>query len=144
MGQTLDTTYSPTITTAYQSVSISTDWSYGKPSTAVFGDRALAQEIARSYHIQDFDQVNRYLDKHSLRLFLKNALESVRIIFKTEPLSLDIYTDPETSTQTLILGIHTSAGSDQALELLNQLDRDWWLDTPFRFRDLIMLTLEFE
>jgi hypothetical protein len=75
---------------------------------------------------------------------LREAYTHIRKYFPSSKLFLEVVSDPEAiNEQQLVVFIAANQDLDGASEALNQLDKDWWLDTLESTQDKLCITLEF-
>lgn len=90
-----------------------------------------AEELNRYFSIEQSDDLDSYLQSHkpAIGALIKTA-RYIEILFKAKlsRMILAINNDDEENYQGVVVTIHTSASSEDALHLLYQFDEGWWLD----------------
>ncbi len=94
----------------------------------------------------DNHAVTSYLGKNPhLSSLLRDARGEIDKVFGAgTPLTLDVMHDPEDGSDQLYLLIGTKFDADKAGELLDRLDREWWLGAVRRARGKLAIALAFE
>ncbi len=82
------------------------------------------------YAVRDRETVERFLARHRFLVpVLGEARHSIAAIFGPEtPVRLELVTDPEEGDSALFARIETTLPVPAALDRLNRLSDDWWLD----------------
>jgi hypothetical protein len=76
---------------------------------------------------------------------LVEAYDNIEAFFPSAELILEVVTDPEAKRdKELVVFIHTSLTPDEALDKLERLDRNWWLDASLDAGGKLCIHLEFE
>jgi hypothetical protein len=104
-------------------------------------------KIGFFYRVENVIDVHRFLQKHSNLIdVLLEAHPQIRKYFPTEKLRLKLYVDPESPQwEKLVLSICASAESvDQALNQLDELDENWWIDASLGVAVNLCIHLDFE
>ncbi|MEA5579024.1 hypothetical protein [Anabaena sp. UHCC 0451] len=104
-------------------------------------------KISKFYTIKNILDVNRFLQDHSNLIdVLVEAHPQIRKYFPTEKLRLKLYVDPESPEwDKLVLYICASPESvDQALNQLDELDENWWIDASLGVAVNLCIHLDFE
>lgn len=91
------------------------------------------------YIVRDRRTVERFLDRYD---FLVPLLDEARVniarVFGPEtPAGLELVTDPEEGDSALFVRVETSLPPRSALDRLNVLFDDWWLDAMPAARGLV-------
>ncbi|MBW2307498.1 MAG: hypothetical protein JRG73_11240 [Deltaproteobacteria bacterium] len=84
--------------------------------------------LAHDHLVESLQKTHR----HIVRIFAENLVET----------TLEHVVDPEEDFESLFVVIKTNLAPEEALEHLNRLDEEWWLDLPFDFRKIVGLSEE--
>jgi hypothetical protein len=118
-----------------------------KPLLEETGWTHKLSKISFFYRVENVIDVHRFLQKHSNLIdVLLEAHRQIRKYFPTEKLRLKLYVDPESPQwEKLVLSICASAESvDQALNQLDELDENWWIDASLGVAVNLCIHLDFE
>jgi hypothetical protein len=104
------------------------------------------ETLKRIYTFQSGPEVVKFLNAEAnLVPLLKEAYDEIRKYFPSAVLILDILIDPEaTDEKELAILIRTSLHPDEALDRLDLLDEEWWLDASLDTGEKLSIHLEFE
>lgn len=82
------------------------------------------------YTVRDRDMVERFLARHRFLVpVLQEARPAIAAAFGPEtPVILELSTDPEEGDSALFARIETTLPVPTALDRLNRLYDDWWMD----------------
>jgi hypothetical protein len=107
--------------------------------------RPAIDHITTGYALRNIDRVMSFIQDHSfLRTLLPEARHYINNYFPDSPLALEVITDPEGDTSVqLVISILTSLSPDVALERLDALDQEWWLNALPRARNKLSIRVEF-
>jgi len=91
-------------------------------------------------------RVQSFLDHHpSLHSVLNQARWQIYRYFGSVPVSLDIQTyHDESSNEELVVYIHTSLTVDEAMDRLDSLLEEWWIDSPYQIKGELGFDLRFK
>jgi hypothetical protein len=102
--------------------------------------------LAKAYQFKDYAVVRAFLNSNAfLILLLREAHNKIKshFGFDTE-IGLEVFTDPESDDgQKLFALIFTALPVDEALERLERLDQEWWLDAITRAKERLNLDVEY-
>lgn len=123
-----------------------------RPSTSTV--RVAAAQVEALDRLFTFTcrlSVQRFVVEHPFLVpLLVEAYEQIRSYFPSALLYLDVVSDPETGgdapgsdTEQLVLSIMTDLGVDEAMDMLDCFDHDWWLGALPRSHGDLVVTLEF-
>lgn len=103
------------------------------------------QEVKRVYALRDERAVREFLDAHPhLIPFLIEAYSRIRRYFGTDATAtLEVIQDPEADGETLFAYIRTPLPVDAAMDRLDRLDDEWFLDRLDQVGELFNFNLEF-
>lgn len=103
---------------------------------------SLAQNYAFRRPSEVYDFLN---DNVSLLPLLQEANREIRDYFPEENLILEVVADPEVDNiKELVVFIQTTINPDEALNKLEMLDENWWLDASLETFGKICIHLEFQ
>jgi len=120
-------------------------WQQAGAST-VYIPRIEIRLLERLYIFREPKEVSRFLeDNPFLILLLLETYGQIERYFGPYPqVFLEIVTDPEASdNHELFALIYTSLTPDDALDRLDRLDRDWWLDASRTSQGKLCIDVEF-
>ncbi|MCI0614559.1 hypothetical protein L0244_16350 [bacterium] len=104
------------------------------------------EQLAKDYQFKDYAEVSAFLNSNAfLILILREAHHKIKnhFGFDTE-IALEVFTDPEGDDgQKLFALIFTALPVNEALERLEQLDQEWWLDTTTRAKGRLNIDVEY-
>lgn len=118
-----------------------------KPLLEETGWTHKLSKISFFYRVENVIDVHRFLQKHSNLIdVLLEAHPQIRKYFPSEKLRLKLYVDPESPQwEKLVLSICASPESvDQALNQLDELDENWWIDASLGVAVNLCIHLDFE
>ncbi len=120
---------------------------YGKNTFAsgAFLTSGFISELNRLYEFRD-DRVVRYLEKHPpLASVLKEAHERIRKYFGQDArVVLDAIKDSEMDdNERLFAFVQTNLSADDALDRLDELYEQWWLDRLSMVQPKMSIDVEF-
>jgi len=97
------------------------------------------------YMIRDNESVNKFLNQHpELPKYLTDARVALDSIFGQETeYILDIFCDPESNHTNLSVNIRPKSSIDEALDHLDQFDRQWYLKHIKQIGHILSFNLEF-
>ncbi len=96
--------------------------------------------LRNAKEVSDFLSDNKYL----LPLLIE-AHDRIRDYFPTEILFLEVATDPdEVGEKELVIYICTSQKPKEAVEKLDRLDENWWLDASTISESKLLIQVEYE
>jgi hypothetical protein len=96
------------------------------------------------YAVRDRETVERFIARHRFLVpVLDEARHAIAAVFGPEtPVRLELSTDPEEGDTTLFARIETPLPIHAALDRLNRLSDDWWLDAMPAARGLLHVDVE--
>ena len=103
-------------------------------------------DLGERYVFRDWERVQAYLAAHPhLVTILREADPEITKRFgEGTKVSLDVEDDPEITEEPMLFGfIRTSRSAKDALDLLHQLDREWWISRYMEANDQLLFSLEF-
>ncbi|MBW2622952.1 MAG: hypothetical protein JRD68_08600 [Deltaproteobacteria bacterium] len=111
-----------------------------------FNDRMVDFFIATYFKYKNQEQVKLFLTKNrNIAFFLVEAHREITKIFVTDTLSLEVLNDPEIEGQKeMTLDIITNKSPRMALDLLDQLDNNWWLNALDKVGKNFIINLDYE
>jgi hypothetical protein len=72
-------------------------------------------------------------------------MKPIRDYFPTETLFLEVMTDPdEVGEKELVIYICTGLKPEEAIEKLDRLDENWWLDASTISESKLLIQVEYE
>jgi hypothetical protein len=82
------------------------------------------------YALKNAGEIRCTIEKHNyLTSLLDDAYEDIRKEFPCEKISLEIYSDPAYPTEKeVLISILTSMSPDEAINRLDRVDDDWWIN----------------
>jgi GTPase SAR1 family protein len=106
----------------------------------------VAQSLEQMYDFRKSIEISRFLEANPFLMpLLEEAYAHIRKYFPSSQLILEVVADPEAlDEEQLVIFIVVKHDPDEASEVLNQLDEDWWLDAMERTQDKLCITLEFQ
>ncbi len=86
------------------------------------------------------------LKNHFLLDIIEEAVKKIKHLFRDEKLKLALERDPEISSDSgvLSLRISTKKSPKEALELLDKLNEEWWLQVKPRTKQKLIIEEEYE
>ncbi|MBZ8182646.1 hypothetical protein [Oscillatoria salina] len=102
------------------------------------------ENLQRLYKFRKPTEVLTFLDRNSFLVsLLLEAYNYIRSRFPNAELFLEYVPDPEIDDPQLVVYIATSiVNRQQAIDNLEQIDEDWWLNVSDRTQGKIYLTLD--
>lgn len=112
----------------------------------VMSKLSQSSDLSKIYTFRKPSEVSEFLrDNHFLISLLVEAYDNIEAFFPSAELILEVVTDPEAKRdKELVVFIHTSLTPDEALDKLERLDRNWWLDASLDAGGKLCIHLEFE
>lgn len=103
------------------------------------------QWLERLYVFRNRAEVIWFLEKYPFLVsLLLEAYDKIGKYFPHSPLFLEVFTDSEAVNESqLVIFIATNLTPDKAVERLDQLDEDWWLDALEQSQGKLCINLEF-
>jgi len=129
------------ITSEYQSVAAS---SGGVSLTGLPQQEILLGQLDELYQFRNHDEVKDYLRRHDYVVnVLVEAPERIKSRFgRDTQVALEVITDPEDGDIKLFAFVLTPPPVEQALDLRDQLDEEWWLEASERAQGQLILDVE--
>ncbi len=129
------------ITSEYQSAPAS---SGGVSLTGLPQQEILLGQLEELYQLRNHDEVKDYLRRRDYVVdVLLEAPERIKSRFgRDTQIALEAITDPEDGDRKLFAFVLTSLPVEQALDLRDQLDEEWWLEASERVRGQLILDVE--
>ncbi|MEC4892632.1 MAG: hypothetical protein SAL07_16715 [Oscillatoria sp. PMC 1051.18] len=102
------------------------------------------ENLQRLYKFRKPTEVLTFLDRHPFLVpLLLEGYNHIRSRFPNAELFLEYVPDPEIDDPQLVVYIATSlVNRQQAIDNLEQIDQDWWLNVSDRTEGKIYLTLD--
>jgi len=102
--------------------------------------------LSQNYTFRRSSEVLEFLsDNVSLMPLIEEAYRKIREYFPEEKLILEVVADPEVDNEKeLMIFIHTTLNPDEALERLDMLDENWWLDASLEAGEKLCVHMEFQ
>ena len=102
--------------------------------------------LNRIYTVRKPPEVSDFLsDNVYLVPLLVEAYGKIREYFPSAKLILEVVADPEANKEKeLVIFIRTNLPPDEALDRLELLDRNWWLDASLDSGEKLCIHVEFE
>ncbi|MEC4991061.1 MAG: hypothetical protein SAJ37_20190 [Oscillatoria sp. PMC 1068.18] len=102
------------------------------------------ENLQRLYTFRKPTEVLTFLDRNSFLVsLLLEAYNHIRSRFPNAELFLEYVPDPEIDDPQLVVYIATSiVNRQQAIDNLEQIDEDWWLNVSDRTQEKIYITLD--
>lgn len=114
-------------------------------SSRVRASEALLRALGRFYHLKDPAEILRFLGKEGRLLpFLFRIYPPLRRCFGTRKMCLEVVADPEFEDERLGVFVVLDGTADDALELLEKFDEEWWPEVPGWVERSLMVSVEFE
>jgi len=111
-----------------------------KPSF-ILGRYELVEELERRhlYTFENREDIYGFLLKASDLVIgvLGEAPDRITKLFGNVPLHLEVIRDPEEDVELLFIEIKTDLPSGRAVDLLDTLDDEWWLDVDTSVRKML-------
>ncbi|MFA5646303.1 MAG: hypothetical protein WDA18_08120 [Candidatus Ratteibacteria bacterium] len=97
------------------------------------------------YTFRHYDIVQEYLNSNKLLYpILTEAADKIKHFFPESSLFLEVISNPEEESDThLVLFIKTDLPPVEAIEKLDQLDEEWFLNFPADIMNNLSINLEF-
>jgi hypothetical protein len=116
-------------------------------NSAMFGEIAettVSYQLEELYEYRNCDEVTHYLQAYpKLINFLQESYDRLLKLFgTTAKFALEVVRDPEAQYKQLMVYINTSLPVDAALNRLDRLDHEWFLDHVKSLGHLINFNLE--
>jgi hypothetical protein len=113
----------------------------------MFGEIAettVSYQLEELYEYRNCDEVTHYLQAYpKLINFLQESYDRLLKLFgTTAKFALEVVRDPEAQYKQLMVYINTSLPVDAALNRLDRLDHEWFLDHVKSLGHLINFNLE--
>jgi len=119
------------------------DWQEIGAST-VRVSRTEVEWIERLYTLRERAEVLGFLERHPFLVsLLLEAYGQIGNYFPGSQIFLEVLTDPEAfNDYQLIASIATNLGPDEAIDMLEQFDENWWLDALDRAQGKLCIDVE--
>lgn len=105
------------------------------------------QMISAWYDFAERDEVVRFLGSHPFLapLLIEARLKIAEVFGHASRVVLEVITDPEApADRQLFAFVQTDLPPDEALQKLNQLDQEWWLDKLDEAQGKLCIHVEFQ
>ena len=101
------------------------------------------EALSRYYRIDDFESVYRFLrqNKDILDVALE-ARERILGSFESASLRIDLFRDPEEGWEQLFIVIRTTLSAEDAVERMDSLVDDWFIDKIIATGGILNITEE--
>ncbi|NER33007.1 MAG: hypothetical protein F6J93_02825 [Oscillatoria sp. SIO1A7] len=110
--------------------------------------RAIAdtEKLEQLYNLREREEVLQFIARYPFLVpLLLEAPDKIRHYFPDTPLILAVDIDPETVAGSedgeLVLLIPSSIDPDESVDLLLQMDADWWGNVEARAKDKMFINL---
>jgi hypothetical protein len=114
---------------------------------AAFGSPILetGTTLRHLFSFGDFSAAMHFIGRHvEIVPFLYEAYFRIPEVFGIDTgLRIELFVDPEGSSQSLYVLIPTSRSVSEARRLRNRLDELWWLETATKFGGLVNVDIEY-
>lgn len=110
------------------------------------GEEILIEQLAKDYQFKDSAEVRAFLNSNAFLIsLLKEANRKIKSQFGYDTaIALEVFTDPDSDDgQKLFALIFTALSADEALERLERLDQEWWLDASARAKGRLNIDVEY-
>ena len=114
----------------------------------VTNTRAIAdtERLEHLYSMREREEVLQFIDRYPFLVpLLLEAPDKIRHYFPDTPLILAVDIDPETVAASedgeLVVLIPSSIDPDESVDLLLQMDADWWGNVEARAKDKMFINL---
>jgi hypothetical protein len=97
------------------------------------------EALAKVYEFDNPHKVNTFLYRAGKPVIdiLKDAPNQISRVFGNVPLHLKAIHDPEEDFEALFIKIKTDLPAGRALDLLDELDNEWWLNVDKNIRKIL-------
>lgn len=101
--------------------------------------------LSKIYTFRNPPEVSEFLSSNIFLIpLIEEAYRKIREYFPQTELILEVLYDPEADNKELVIFIHTNLPPDEALNKLEQLDKNWWLDASLEAEGRLCIHMEFE
>ena len=102
------------------------------------------EDVLALYTISQPEEVQEFLEKNSFLIPLLSATyENIKKYFSSySDVTLDLETDPEDGTESLVAHVVTSLPFEEAYKQLKQFDWQWWLNVLDQAKSKFFVDLE--
>jgi hypothetical protein len=102
--------------------------------------------IENLYIFREANEVRSFLKENPFLIpLLQEARMHIKRYFPDSDVVLEVVTDPEImGEKDLVAFIVVELTADEACDILDRLDEEWWLDASDRAQDLLCITLEYK
>ncbi len=101
-------------------------------------------EIFNFYDVKNKNETTQFIQTYPFLIFpLMEFLEYARRHFPESELILEIEYDHSILKEQLSIKIKTTKKAEEAMELLDRIDEEWWLNTYSKYGELLCLNLQY-
>ena len=106
----------------------------------------LYSNIENLYILREANEVTSFLEENPFLIpLLQEARVHIKRYFPDSDVVLEVLTDPEImGEKDLVAFIVVEMDVDEACDILDRLDDEWWLDASDRAEDLLCIALEYK
>ncbi|HEY9848337.1 MAG TPA: hypothetical protein V6D28_02675 [Leptolyngbyaceae cyanobacterium] len=104
------------------------------------------QSLQELYAFREPAKILHFLDKLPFLVpVLLEVPNKIGQYFRNYQLFLEVVNDPEIiDYQQLFILISTNISTDEAMDKLDRLENDWWLNIPYEVRDKLCIDVEYQ
>jgi hypothetical protein len=104
-----------------------------------------AHQLEQFYIFREKAEIVQFLEaKKFLLPLLEDTYTTIRSYFPASDLLLEVVIDPEIANERqLVIFIAIKENAEEASEVLDKFDEDWWMDNMDRAQGSLCITLEF-
>ena len=101
--------------------------------------------IENQFNMSNRDTISEFLvDRTFLAQLLLELPEKIPVCFPDSQLSLEIWNDPEIEDNAKLLAlIRTKLDPEEALDVMESFDREWWIENRPRTQGELVIDVEF-
>jgi hypothetical protein len=113
---------------------------------SLHNNTSALDKIIDNFDLIDIGEVELFLTEHpEIIPTVNESFYKIKEYFSENiNLTLEIFTDPESSQKSLLLRIFSKLSVEDAMEKLETFDRNWFLDKYLSSDNLFSITLDFE
>lgn len=114
-------------------------------SSRVRASEAIQKTLGRFYHLRGSVETLRFLSRNEFLVpCLLRMYPPLRRRFGTRRIYLEVVADPEFEDERLGVFVAVSCSADEAFDLLERFDEEWWPDIPSWLEKNLIVSVEFE
>jgi len=112
----------------------------------LFLEAILNELLATKYTFHNSFETTKFIKNNSFLVpLLLEAEKVIREYFTDEELFLEVIHDAEDiDFEELIIFIHTNLSPKEALDRLDKIDEEWWIDASIKSKGKLNINIEFE